>query len=288
VDETRNQQTEGTGLGLAIAKSLTDLMGGELTVESVYGEGSDFCVYIPQKKSDPEKLVVEEGQADKSENTEEIRTKRSFTTSDLRVMIVDDNPVNLTVEKLLMEKYGMTVDTAESGMECLDILRTKQYDLIFMDHMMPELDGVETMHKIHEEKLCEGAPVIVVTANAIVGVEGEMRKLGFDGYVSKPIDMRNLERELLRLLPREKIHMYHDTVHAGDEKALAETLMEYGVDVKKGLNYCEDMDMYIEILEIALKDMPDKMAKLELYCADRDVTRYTALVHSIKSACANM
>jgi CheY-like chemotaxis protein len=297
VDETKNKQVEGTGLGLAIAKSLTNLMGGELTVKSVYGEGSDFCVYVPQKKSEAGKLVVEEAEdksaksADKehsAENGDEISTTRHFITSDLHILIVDDNPVNLTVEKILMEKYGMTVDTAESGGECLGMLKSKSYDIIFMDHMMPEMDGVETMQHIREEGLCDDVPIVVVTANAIVGVEDEMRKLGFDGYVSKPIDMKMLEKEIVRLIPEEKIHMFGAKTSVETEDEFREVLRDYGIDMEKGLEYSRNVNTYVEVLNVALKDIPVKVDKLERYSTDKDTGNYTILVHSIRSSCAKI
>jgi CheY-like chemotaxis protein/HPt (histidine-containing phosphotransfer) domain-containing protein len=199
----------------------------------------------------------------------------------------------------------MTVDTAESGAECLDILKQKKYDLIFMDHMMPDMDGVETMQHIREQGLCDEAPIVVVTANAIVGVEQDMRKLGFDGYVSKPIDMNVLEKELVRLLPSDKIRQIDDEAVKAKQsenkpekrmkkvdeyalKALKTLLEECGVDAEVGLTNCSDSDEYLELLNAAVADMPDRIMNLDKCYAERNIERYTELVHTIKCNCATL
>lgn len=198
-DSFGNHHVEGTGLGLSISKELCELMGGSISVNSVYGEGSEFTINIPQKRIPEKKNTAIAGYA-----TDDFM----LCTDNSRVLIVDDNIINLKVEKGMLQRYGMEIDLCESGAQCLEMIKNEKYDVIFMDHMMPGMDGVETLKAIRDgDTYNVNTPVILVTANAIVGVEQQMRECGFDGFVSKPIDGKMLEKELLKVFPSEKLHV---------------------------------------------------------------------------------
>lgn len=199
LDEEKNITIEGTGLGLAITKKLLELMHGKITVQSIYGEGSKFTAYIDQKivpeenthAETEEAEVVEElvGEESKVENTEK-----------KKVLVVDDNKLNLKVAQKLLAKYNLDITTLESGMECIEhIGKKEQYDLILLDDMMPKMNGKETLKKLKEDENFK-IPTIALTANAISGVKEEYLALGFDDYLAKPIEKIELERVLKKYL----------------------------------------------------------------------------------------
>lgn len=192
LDEDRNTTIEGTGLGLAITKQLVELMNGKLVVHSVYGEGSKFTVSVDQR------IETHIEQTNISLKVEEI------DLSDYRILIVDDNKLNLKVAARLLEKYHPQITLVESGFECIEKIKNKEeYDIIFMDDMMPKMSGVETFHAL---QTLEGfdTPVIALTANAIVGMRENYLKEGFYDYLSKPIDKLELNKILSKLVIKKK------------------------------------------------------------------------------------
>ncbi len=206
VDEEKNRYIEGTGLGLSIVKQLVELMGGEISVNSVYSQGSTFMVTLKQGVSSDKKIgdLSITGNGGMS-NTEKF--EHSFHAPDARILIVDDNEMNLQVEKKLLAGTDMTIDLALSGQDALSLTLQNRYDVIFMDHLMPEMDGIDCYEKIRTQKggMNVNAPIIVLTANA----GGENIELynntGFDGYLVKPVSGSQLEEMLLMHLPSEKI-----------------------------------------------------------------------------------
>ena len=201
LDEIRNKNIEGTGLGLAITKRLVDLMDGAIIVKSEYGKGSVFKAMIPQKviRATPVKIQDEQVQTKPAEK------KFGVYAPEATVLVVDDVEMNLRVFQGLLKKTGIKVDAVHSGAECLDLVREKHYDLIFLDHMMPEMDGIETLHNMQklEQNLCADTPVLVLTANAIAGAKEEYLAEGFIDYISKPIKTDQLDAMLLKYLPTE-------------------------------------------------------------------------------------
>ena len=185
-DLEKNITIEGTGLGLAITKKLVDLMNGKIVVQSTYGEGSRFTVAIDQKIVKTPTITIK----DQNEQKE----VKAFDVSGKRILVVDDNKLNLKVATRLLKEYNVEIETIDSGFECIEKIKAGQiYDLILMDDMMPKMTGTETIAKL---KQIEGynIPTIALTANAISGMKEKYMKAGFDGYLSKPIDKLELNR----------------------------------------------------------------------------------------------
>ncbi len=204
MDETRNRSIEGTGLGLAITKQLAEMMGGSVKVESTYGEGSVFTVEVHQEVVGDEKIGDYSERHMKSQSeAEEFRP--AFIAPTARILIVDDNEMNLEVITELMKETRIQVDTALSGSECLRMLEEKKYDLVFLDQMMPEMSGTQTLEKIRSRNLAEGTPVIALTADAIVGSRDSYISEGFDDYLAKPVMYRELEKTLLKYIDKKHI-----------------------------------------------------------------------------------
>lgn len=199
-DLQRNRNIEGTGLGLSIVKRLCDLMSGTITARSVLGSGSTFTVELPQKVVDSTpcggvNLNYSAGA--------EHEYHHSFEAPEAKILAVDDLPVNLLVIANLLKETRIKIDTAGSGRECLDKCSQQKYDLILMDHMMPEMDGVQTFEKLHGDKSLPNfeTPVIMLTANALAGMREQYMDVGFADYVSKPVRGAKLEEAIRRNLP---------------------------------------------------------------------------------------
>ena len=209
VDEKTVHNIEGTGLGLSITKQMAELMDGTIGVYSTPGEGSLFYVEIPQKVVSWGAIGVDSIKVEKQKKRKEYHEK--FHAPQAKILVVDDVPINLTVMKNLLKATMVSIDTATSGAECLEMCKEQAYDLILLDHMMPEMDGVETLKHLKKDgyPLNSGVPVIMLTANAINGAEEEYKEVGFDGYVSKPATGETLENMLIEFLPKNLIQ-YED------------------------------------------------------------------------------
>ena len=191
LEEDRNTTLEGTGLGLAITKSLVDMMGGKIIVQSKYGSGSKFTVYLTQK------IVSLEGCTIKQEK-EKIEEK---DYSNKKVLLVDDNNLNIKVASRLLRNYKIIPDTCLSGIEAIEMIKNNKYDLILMDDMMPKLSGVETFKKLKEDRKFN-TPVVILTANAVSGMKEKYLSYGLDDYLAKPIDKLELDRVLDKYLEK--------------------------------------------------------------------------------------
>ena len=205
LDLHRNRSVQGTGLGLAITKRLTEQMGGKISVESVYGEGSCFTVVIPQQVRDAH-AIGDFRETYHKYLAEETREKESFTAPGAKVLVVDDNTMNLLVAEKLLARTKVQVTTCQSGRECLDWMRREYFDVILLDHMMPEMDGMETLAKSKELEgnRCVNTPVIALTANAVQGAREEYIRAGFHDYLSKPIEPKRLEEMLQKYISQKK------------------------------------------------------------------------------------
>jgi len=208
IEEKRNRNIEGTGLGLNIVASLLELMDSKLEVSSIYGKGSIFSFKLTQTiiNKIPIKLYSSEPGFKKGQSQNTVR----FSAKNARVLLVDDNKVNRMVIKQLLKRTDVQIDEADNGQTCLDLFDQNEYDLILLDHMMPILDGMETLKQIQEKpEYVKGIPpIIVLTANAIIGSEEEYLQAGFDAYLSKPVSPEKLDDILMKFLPSDKIEIY--------------------------------------------------------------------------------
>ena len=203
IEEKRNRNIEGKGLGMNITVQLLTLMGSTLEVESEYGKGSKFSFTVEQQIMDSTPI----GNLEKRirEQMADYTYMEVFTAPDAQILVVDDNATNLKVFVNLLKTTKVNVDVADGGKACLEMVREKRYDLIFLDHMMPDLDGIETLHRMKEmtDSKCDGVPVVALTANAITGAKEMYLAEGFDAFLSKPINPEKLEQMILLLLPRD-------------------------------------------------------------------------------------
>lgn len=234
IDELKNRNIEGTGLGMAIAQNFLKMMGSTVQVESVYGEGSNFYFDLKQKviKWEP---VGEFESAYKHFVGEREAYTVSFVAPRARILVVDDSEVNLKVFVSLLKRTKMQIETADSGVACIELFKKKYYDLIFLDHMMPEKDGIETLK---EMKACadtpnQKTPVICLTANAISGMREMYIEAGFDDYLTKPIDTVKLENMLLEYLPENLINVPNATQDSTSQKNDMYTILVIDEDAKK-------------------------------------------------------
>ncbi|MBP3610012.1 MAG: response regulator [Lachnospiraceae bacterium] len=205
IEEKRNRNIEGTGLGISITTQLLTMMGSQLKVDSVYGEGSKFYFHLLQNIVDKEPIGDIEERI--REQVVEYNYEVSFVAPEAKILVVDDNQVNRKVFLNLLKELQMEIHEAAGGFACLDMVTKQQYDLIFLDHMMPDLDGVETIKKMHalDDYPCKGTPVIALTANALSGAKEMYLDIGFSDYLSKPFQPEKLEEMILEYLPKEKV-----------------------------------------------------------------------------------
>ena len=298
IEEKRNRNIEGTGLGLNLTKNLVNLMGGEVFAESTYGKGSCFTAKIPQKIADA-KPMGDFGKRYQQYLSTSDDDKLSFLAPDAKILVVDDVTMNLKVVEGLLKATKIQIDTAVSGSECLECVKTTPYQMIFLDHMMPEMDGVETLE--HMKNLADNpnaqTPVIMLTANAIVGAKEEYIEAGFTDYLTKPIRETELLEMILKYLPEELVcenggqgieksqdAQDMEQPEAGGEGAEPLQRLEQleGLDVKTGLTYCmNEEDFYIEMLQEFLQ--ADKASQLKHFLAEEDWDNYRTTVHALKS-----
>ena len=297
IEEKRNRNIEGTGLGLNLTKNLVDLMGGEVSVTSTYGKGSCFTARIPQRIVDAKPMGDFGKRYQQYLKTSDDNTL-SFVAPEAKILVVDDVEMNLKVVQGLLKQTKIQIDTAISGRECLECVKRKKYDVVFLDHMMPEMDGIETLQNMKSltDNLSKETPVIMLTANAIVGAKEEYMEAGFTDYLTKPIQETQILEMLLKYLPGEltcrnaKIKNPEEMVQTEQEEHIEEPetgpmqLLEKleGFDVQLGLSYCmNEKDFYTEMLKEYRK--ADKVSKLKQFFAEEDWNNYGVIVHGLKS-----
>lgn len=291
VNIARNRSIEGTGLGLSITLKLLQLMDSKLQFESEYGKGSDFYFYLPQKILDAEGIgLYENGFYEMAVSD---TYWEGFVAPEAKILVVDDNELNLLVFTGLMKNSQMDIRTATSGYDAIDMIRTEKFDMVFMDHLMPKMDGIETLHHIlNEPELLENAGyVIALTANAVAGAEEEYLSLGFDGYLKKPIDGGAVEQTIRKYLPKYKVHdvefvktEYDDHENAVNEESFLnmEIVDEQIIDQSIGLQYCSgDWEFYREIMEAFLYSRFVDL--IEARRESEEWEEYRISIHGIKS-----
>ncbi|SHK26635.1 Signal transduction histidine kinase [Selenomonas ruminantium] len=290
IEEKRNRNVEGTGLGMAITLNLLEKMGSSLQVESVYGVGSTFFFKLRQR------VVKWEPLGDYKASYQALlkghkKYREKFTAPEALALVVDDNPMNLTVFKGLIKKTQIQIDTANDGDEGLLLAREKKYDIIFLDHMMPRKDGIETLHELQaqEDGPNMDTPVISLTANAISGAREQYMAAGFHDYLTKPIDADKLEDMLLDYLPKEKIQK------AGAEVAAAQETLEVPdslaplkgagwLDLAQGIKNSGSVEAYLPLLQIFYESVDEMAETIEGFYENRNLKDYTIKVHALKSS----
>ena len=225
LEETKNRNIEGTGLGLSIASKYVELMGGHIDVESKYGQGSIFTVYMPLEVTDPTHIDDLDGRISKLQDRQS-EARSSVMAPNASALIVDDNEMNLEVISGLMERTRMKVDVALSGPEGIEKMDSKRYDIVFLDQMMPGMDGITTLNEMRSKYDMRNVSVIALTADAVAGAREFYLEKGFDDYVSKPVKADALEEVLRQHLPKQLLLSKEDIdrITAADEKKKEEAL----------------------------------------------------------------
>jgi signal transduction histidine kinase/CheY-like chemotaxis protein/HPt (histidine-containing phosphotransfer) domain-containing protein len=303
IEEKRNRNIEGTGLGMNITQSLLELMDSHLDVESIYGEGSVFSFKLKQQVVDWEPLGdYEKSYKEHLQNREEYREK--FTAADARILVVDDNPMNLIVFKSLVKQTLVHIDTANDGDEGIRLSQVVNYDILFLDHMMPGKDGIETLQAIREDpgNLNVKTPAVCLTANAISGAREQYIEAGFDDYLTKPIDTDKLEEMMLAMIPAEKISIVDDGTSssrvvesssgASGQEARSAVIPEelltltgtYLIDIRSGLKNSASPEMYVELLKIYNDSYSETAEILNRYFETKAYKDYTIKIHALKSS----
>ncbi len=286
----RNSTVEGTGLGLVITQRLLEMMDGSIDVKSEYGQGSVFTITIPQKVVS-EKTLGDFQARFESNVLESGAYRESFRAPEARILIVDDTKINLTVASNLLKNTQLQIDTANSGAEAVDMASKISYDAILMDQRMPEMEGTEALHRIRdlEGAASREAPVICLTADAVVGAKERYLAEGFSDYLTKPIDSHSLEKMLIKHLPQNKVQRVREEQESkrSDEgpKDDYENLVSAGIDPREGLANCQNDDEFYKSLlkEFALEEK-DKSENLKKCYSSENWHDYSIYAHALKSS----
>jgi len=285
-DMRQNRKKEGTGLGLSITKSLVEMMGGSITVESVYGKGTVFRVSVPKVSGDETKISGKSGK------------EMTLYAPAAKILVVDDNTINLNVASGLLQLCKITADTATSGQDAIEMILKKQYDLVFMDHMMPGMDGVEAAKRIRE--LGVNVPIIALTANATADSREEFLACGMNDILLKPINKMLFNKMLTDWLPSEKVTKAQEitapVVETADAVASAagsvfwqkigqmpELSVETALELVSGRR-----DIYEKSLELTIKEIEKCDKNLNVFLSDNDMHNFSIEVHGMKSSLANI
>ena len=283
VDQEANRGIEGTGLGLALSKQLLELMNSKLLVDSEYGRGSAFFFGLVQQIVDDSVIGDYEALYEKAAK-DTAHYQESFQAPDARILVVDDTRMNLEVCKGLLKKTRIQIDTADSGLECLNMIMKKEYHMIFLDHKMPNMDGVQCLERMRQMENNPNAntKVIALTANAVSGAKEFYLAHGFDDYLAKPIQGEKLEQLLCQYLPPQFLKVPEvDTVDYMEELCIPPI---DGIVADDALRYAGgDQEEYLHNLKLYLEEYDEKKEKLEEFFRQGDLENYQILAHSVKS-----
>jgi len=284
-DLIKNRTVEGTGLGLAICKRLVESMGGEINVKSSYGVGSVFSFTIAQKISD----YTPVGDYDSIELPGSNEVEKTFIAPLAKILVVDDNVTNIKVAQGILTMFQVRVDTALSGREALEKIEKNHYHMVFMDHMMPEMDGIETakLIRLNSRPEIRNLVIVAVTANAINGTREMFLQSGFQEYISKPINIASVEGALKKFLPSEIIK-YVNKKHDDNNYSDMEIVIP-GVNVAQGLeNYGNSKQKYLQILKFIHDDGPMHLQRIKDYMEGKHYREYVFEVHALKGLMAGI
>lgn len=287
IEEERNRTIEGTGLGLNITKQLLSLMDSKLDVKSNYGKGSTFSFTLEQKVLDWTPMGDFDEAYQRSFAQRE-KYHEEFTAPNARILVVDDTAVNLTVVKGLLKQTKVRIDTAESGKKALELVMERKYDIIFLDHRMPGMDGIETLKamQVLEGNPNHDTPVISLTANAVSGARKEYISVGFKDYLTKPINGHDLEDMILKYLPPEKVASKANEEEPAPEPegGLPEWLSQISnLDTASGIQYCGSEEAYLDALTVFAESIVPGTKEIAKYYETEDWQNFTTKVHALKS-----
>lgn len=296
IDEKTNRNIEGTGLGMAITANLLHMMDSNLQVRSVYGQGSTFYFDLKQRVKDW--TPIGHFQVKDKKNADNSKEQHfTFLAPNVHVLLVDDNAMNRKVFCKLLKHTQIQIDEVDNGFTCLEMVKKRHYDIIFLDHMMPELDGVETFSYMQsmQENRCKDTPVIVLTANAIIGAKEQYMQIGFTDYLSKPIDSHRLENLIVEQLALHNIHVEpielsgnnFEVYGEKNHEALQELPQVEGFDWEYGLLHFLNAQMLWESVEDFYNGCESAVAELDLLYQDisgpKGIDAYRIKVHALKS-----
>ena len=290
VDMKRHRNIEGSGLGLTIAKELCEQMGGQIYAESIYGKGSRFTVCLPLKSTGEEKI----GKWNFEESKQVSEDRKRFFAPKAKVLIVDDSQQNLQVLASLLQRTSMQLDKAGSGLECIKKVRSKKYHLIFLDYMMPEMDGMETFHKLREEENGQEVPIIAITADVSTGIRQKFLSEGFADYLSKPVMWDRLEEILLQFIPanlilREKDAREEWKIEEKQILELKQKMKQWDIELSEGLRLLSgSISQYRKLAELFVEYyVPNKEQLIQsferLQQTQNEIKNMTGLLHTLKS-----
>ncbi|MBQ7564079.1 MAG: response regulator [Lachnospiraceae bacterium] len=292
IEEKRNRNVEGTGLGMNITKRLLEMMGTSLSVESTYGKGSKFSFDLKQRVIRWEPLGDYEA-AYQALVSERKHYREKLTAPEAQILVVDDNPMNLMVFKSLLKQTRINIDSANDGSEGLTLAYDKKYDMIFLDHMMPGLDGIETLHEMRaqEKNPNLATPVVCLTANAISGAREQYLSEGFDDYLTKPIDSGKLEDMLIRYLPRDKVELSRaedGKEMTSPEETLPEEFLQLQdilpIDLQHGVRNSGSVEGFLNLLRLFYTSLDGKTKEIRDFYEKGDLKNYTIKIHALKSS----
>lgn len=293
LDLKKNQSIEGTGLGMSITKQLLDMLHSKLDIRSVYGKGSTFSFDLLQETRSEEEIGNLTERMSKLTEFQDYHSH--FIAPDAKVLVVDDNEVNRNVFCSLLKKTKIQITDADSGQKCLNLVEKEHFDLIFLDHMMPEMDGIETLHQMkqREKNQCKDVPVIILTANAILGAKEKYLEEGFDDYLSKPINADKLERLIQIYLPKE---LCLETTEEESKKEFEEDAFDSmpeleGFDWIYAKEHLKDQETLRKTIQIFYRSIDTEIttltAMLEAILEENASCKdYRIRVHALKSSAA--
>lgn len=294
IEEEKNRTIEGSGLGISIVRRLLAMMNSELQVESSYGKGSDFSFSIKQKVSDWT-AVGDLNEAYEQSVEQMSHYKEKLHAPKAHLLFVDDTAMNLDVIKGLLKNTGIKIDTVLSGKQALEAVKNNVYDIIFIDHRMPEMDGIETLHAMKKmsDNKSTGKPCIALTANAISGVKKMYLKEGFDDYLSKPVNPAKLEEMIKHYLPEEYLENIENTENSNknleteEDKTIEAQIQKLKnikeIDVDAGIRFCGSPDLLLTTIAQYHSSINQKALELQNYFEAEDWHNYEIKVHALKS-----